>query len=205
MTRRRIGFAAIALIATLLSTLLAARPALAQRSGAAVGTNLNSNFNSYFNQVGTNFGFNIPAPIPSGGGSAVVGLNAQGLPGPNIMFTPVGGPAVPLGGNQQGGATFGYTVHSSVGNFSSAFPARKGLPTRSPAVRPALRCPTAAADSSGRGRCSRSSPVSCRWSATWLALAPWMNACGGFWRGNVRHKVKTSPTLAATTPAVRAG
>ena len=125
MNRRRISFAAAALTATLSATLLAARPALAQRS-ASVGTGLHTSSSSYFEQVGTNFGFSLPSQVPSGGGSAVVGLNAQGLPGANVGFNGVGAPAVPILGNQQGGATFGYALQTPLGNFFFGLSASEG-------------------------------------------------------------------------------
>ncbi len=105
---------------------LAPRPAMAQRQQANVGTSLHNSGDGFFDHTGVNFGFGIP----TNGRSGVVGLAPNGVaPAPNIMFGQGGAAAAvpPFGGyTPQADATFGYTLHTSLGNFFFGLSASQG-------------------------------------------------------------------------------
>jgi hypothetical protein len=97
---------------------------------ANIGVGSHTVGDSFFENNGVNFGFNIPAPMPTNGRSAVVGLTPQGAFNPaGIGFQQGGAGAVQpgVGGFVPNQAdTFGFTLNSSLGSFNFGFTASQG-------------------------------------------------------------------------------
>jgi hypothetical protein len=128
MTRR--GMAAVACCAAIsIAGLLENRCGAAPRQ-TTFGTSGNTLNNGFFENTGVNFGFNIPASLPSGGRSAVVGLTPQGGLNPGGISFVQGGAAAalpPFGGFVPNEAnTFGFTINSSPGSFNFGISASQG-------------------------------------------------------------------------------
>ncbi len=97
---------------------------------ATVGSGFHNVSNGFFENNGVNFGFNIPAPLPTNGQSAVVGLNAFGGVNPggiNFGQGGAGGVAPGVGGfNPANANTFGFTINSGLGAFNFGITASQG-------------------------------------------------------------------------------
>lgn len=120
---RRCGWTAaeLAILAVVVVPIAHAAPPIAQ-----IGTPLFSGANTGFEQISVGFGFAIPTMIPHGG-SGVVGLTQQGALAQNIQFQAGGQPTIPFGlGPTTPGASFGYTVKSSLGTAFFGINASEG-------------------------------------------------------------------------------
>jgi hypothetical protein len=127
---RQINILATAIFAAGACFLCLASHVSAAPPQATIGSGFHNASNGFFENNGVNFGFNIPAPLPTNGQSAVVGLNPFGGVNPggiNFGQGGAGGVAPGVGGfNPADANTFGFTINSGLGAFNFGITASQG-------------------------------------------------------------------------------